>query len=265
MRTRFSPQPLLRETKLVSVVVANVIPTIGLVAFGISATALLTFYWLELGVLAIWASVKALFAGHRAKPTTIPPALRGTIGTLTARVSARLSDGGSGEASSGENGLLDKRFTIPRTDVGIYVGTIPELFFILPLLVTVWIGFGGLVVGPVLATTDASTVPAWVLIGAGVVFVSEGGKTIFEYFYRGEHRETSAWMAAKRIFWQGFALAGVGLLVVLLAYESTAGGSASTARTARGPLIFTAIAGKLLIDLTIYYLDSCDTPLREQL
>lgn len=264
MRTRFPPRALLRDTKLVSVVVANVIPTVGLVAFGTSATALLTFYWLELGVLAVWALVKALFAGHRAEPTTVPPALRGTVGTLTARVSARLSDDESADASHSGDGLLDRRLTIPRTDVGIYLGTIPALFFVVPLLASVWIGFGGLVVGPVLAATDASTAPAWVLIGAGVVFVSEGGETVFEYFYRGEHRETSAWTAAKGIFWQGFALASVGLLVVLLAYESAAGRPVNTARAARGPLVFTAVAGKLLIDLTIYYLDGRDTPLREQ-
>jgi hypothetical protein len=180
-------------------------------------------------------------------------------------VSARLSDDAGTDGSASEGGLLDKRLTIPRTDVGIYLGTIPALVLIVPLLAGVWIGFGGLVAGPVLAATDASTAPAWVLIGAGVVFVSEGGKTVSEYFYRGEHRETSAWTAAKGIFWQGFALSGAGLLVVLLAYESAAGREAGTARAARGPLVFTAIAGKLLVDLAIHYLDNRDTPLRERL
>jgi hypothetical protein len=39
------------------------VPVVGLLAFDTSAAALLVFYWLELGVLMIWATVRALFAG----------------------------------------------------------------------------------------------------------------------------------------------------------------------------------------------------------
>ncbi|TKX81394.1 hypothetical protein EXE53_06160 [Halorubrum sp. SD626R] len=239
---------------------------VGLLVVGTSAVALLTFYWLELGVLAIWAIIRALFAGHRPDRES---GLDDLNGTLIAAVRVLSSDSRSKNAnntsSSDDSSVMDKRLLIPRTDVGIYLGTIPALLLIIPLLTVVWIGFGGLVVGPVIAASDPAPTPAWVLTGAGVVFLSEGSRTISEYFYDGKYRETSAWMAVKGVFWQGFALASAGLLIVVLAYESTEGNTGSVESTARGPLIFTAIACKLLIDLTSYYVNSRDKPLRELL
>ncbi|WP_241996656.1 DUF6498-containing protein [Halorubrum sp. SD626R] len=266
MRESLPPQTPLSNGTLLSVFVANGIPVVGLLAFDTSAVALLTFYWLELGVLAVWAIVRSLFAGHRPDRRS---GLDGLNGTLAAAVRLLSTDGGSENASekssSGDGGVLDKRISIPRTDVGIYVGTIPALLFIVPMLAAVWVGFGGFVAGPVIAASDPTSTQAWVLTGAGVVFLSEGGRTVSEYFYHGTHRETSAWAAAKGIFWQGFALTSAGLLVVLLAYESTEGNAGSVESAARGPLIFTAIACKLSIDLASYYLDSRDEPLRELL
>lgn len=264
MRALFPPRALLQNPKLLSVVAANAIPAIGVLTFGTSAAALLAFYWLELGVLAVWALVRALFAGHRAERTSGPNALRGTAGAVVTLVFSRLSEEGS-DSSDSDGGLLDKRVTLPRSDIGVYVGTVPALLFIGPLLAAVWVGFGGFVAGPVLAATDATTLPNWVIIGAGVVFLSEGARTVVEYFYRGTHRETSPWMAARGIFWQGFALAGAGLFVVVFAYESTEGRPVSTERAARGPLVFTAIAAKFLIDITRYYVNSREIPLRERL
>lgn len=266
MRESFPPRTPLSNGDLISVLVANGVPVLGLLAFDTSAVALLTFYWLELGVLAVWAIVRALFAGHRPDRES---GLDGLDGTPAAAARVLSTDGGTedttDESPSGDGGVMDKRITLPRTDVGIYVGTVPALLFIVPLLTAVWIGFGGFVAGPVIAASDPASTPAWVLTGAGVVFLSEGGRTVSEYFYGGEHRETSAWAAAKGIFWQGFALAGAGLLVVLLAYESAEGNAGSVESAARGPLIFTAIACKLSIDLTGRYLDSRDEPLRELL
>lgn len=265
MRELSPPHFPLQNVKLISVIIANIVPVIGLLAFNTSPAALLTFYWLELGALAVWAIIRALFAGHRPDRSNGLNKLQGTAGAVWALLSKRLSTDDNSGSSSSEGSLMDKRVSIPRSNVGIYVGTIPALFFIIPLLTVVWIGFGGLVAGPVIAASDVSTTPTWVLTGAGVVFLSEGGQTISEYFYAGKHRETSAWMAAKGIFWQGFALTGAGLLVVLLAYESSEGSPVSVERTAREPLIFIAIACKSLIDLTSYYLGSRDKPLRELL
>jgi len=264
MRELFPPQTPLSNGNLLSVFVANAIPMIGFLVFDTSAVALLTFYWLELGVLAVWAIVRALFAGHRPDRGTGLNELSGTL-MATARVLSPdgPSESANRQSASGDGGVMDRRILIPRTDVGIYVGTIPALLFIVPLLTVVWIGFGGLVAGPVIAASDPTTTPAWVLTGAGVVFVSEGGRTISEYFYDGKHRETSAWTAVNGIFWQGFALASAGLLVVLFAYEATEGNAGSVERTARNPLIFIAIACKLLIDLTSRYLNRRDEPLRE--
>lgn len=265
MRELSPPHFPLQDVKLLSVIATNIIPVIGLLVFDTSPAALLTFYWLELGVLAVWAIVRALFAGHRPDRPNVSNELQGTIGAVWALLSKRFSTADSSGSSSSDGSLMDKRVSTPHTNVGIYVGTIPALFFIIPLLTIVWIGFGGLVAGPVIAAADVSTTPTWVLTGAGVVFLSEAGQTISDYFYGGEHRETSAWMAARGIFWQGFALAGAGLLILSLAYESSEGSPVSVERTASEPLIFTAIACKFLIDLTSYYLGSCDKPLRELL
>lgn len=256
------PQTSLMNTKLLSILVANIIPVIGLVMFDTSATALLVFYWLELGVLVIWAVVRALFAGHRPDQTGGLEDLAGASGAA-ARILFSKTEGS--DSSSSGSSILQKRFVIPRTNVGVYVGTVPALFFIIPLLASVWIGFGGFVAGPVVAASNSTTTSAWVVTGTSVVFLTEGAQTVLEYFYRGKHRETSAWMAAKGIFWQGFALSGAGLLIVLLAYESTEGSATSIESAARDPLIFTAIASKFLIDLVSYYLDCRDQPLREAL
>jgi hypothetical protein len=264
MRELSGLQTLSLSVNLLSVFVANGVPVLGFLVFDTSAVALLTFYWLELGVLAIWAIVRATFAGHR-------PDRRTRLDNLSVSLAAiarllpfdKLIGNANREPSSSDSGIMDRRILMPRTDVGIYVGTIPALLFIIPLLTVVWIGFGGLVAGPVIAASDPTTTPVWVLTGTGVVFLSEGGRTLSAYFYQGEHRETSAWMAAKGIFWQGFALASAGLLIVLFAYESTEGNASSVESAAREPLIFTAIACKLLIDLTRHYLNSRDNPLQE--
>lgn len=135
---------------------------------------------------------------------------------------------------------------------------------IVPLLAFVWVGFGGVVAGPVVAATNATDLPAWVLTGAGAVFLSEGGRTITTYFRDGRHRDTTAWRAAKGIFWQGAALAGAGLFVVVFAYEFADGRPVST-EAAAAPLVFVAAAAKFLIDLTTYYVNGLVRSLREAL
>ena len=253
------------DAKLVSVVVANGVPVGGLLVFDMSAAALLTFYWLELGVLSIWALVRALFAGKRPSQTEERDASGGAqLAMFRAIASRRLFDR-CRESLSIDHSWKDIRFTVPRTDIGVYLGTIPALIFVMIFLSVVWLGFGGVVAGPVLAATNATELPVWVLTGTGVVFVGEGGQTARDYFYHGRYRDTSVVMAFKQVFYQGLVMVAAGLAVVLIAYAFAAGRAVSVAEAASGPLIFLAVAGKLFIELTMYYLGRLDEPLRAKL
>ncbi|ERH00868.1 MAG: hypothetical protein J07HN6_02497 [Halonotius sp. J07HN6] len=259
------PHISLPDAKSVSVVVANAIPVIGLLAFDMSAAALLTFYWLELGVLSVWAIVRALFAGKRPTKQTEREAFSGSQwATFRVIASSSVFDRWR-DSFSIDHSWKDIRVTIPRTDVGIYLGTIPALVFVIFFLAVVWVGFGGVVAGPVLAATNATDLPVWVLTGTGVVFLSEGGQTARDYFYRGRYRETSVSMAFKQVFYQGLIMVAAGLVVLLIAYEFAEGRAVSIEGAASGPLIFLAVAGKFLIELTMHYLDRLDEPLREKI
>ena len=132
------------------------------------------------------------------------------------------------------------------------------LVVVIFLLTVVWAGFGGVVASPVVAAANGTATPLWPLTGAGVVFVSQGGRTVTEYFYPGGYREASVWAAAKGIFYEGFVLVGAGLLVFLSVYASTDGEAVSLESAASGPITFAVIATKFLIDLTVYYIDTLD-------
>ncbi|ERH08165.1 MAG: hypothetical protein J07HN4v3_00531 [Halonotius sp. J07HN4] len=131
------------------------------------------------------------------------------------------------------------------------------------MLAVLWMGFGGIVAGPVVAATNATETPTWVVTGAGIIFLSEGGQTVVEYFYRGQYQETTVGMAVKGIFWQGFVLVGVALVVLLIAFAFAEGRTVSVENAASGPLIFVAVTGKLLIDLITQYIDAREQPLQE--
>jgi hypothetical protein len=67
----------------------------------------------------------------------------------------------------------------------------------------------------------------------------------------------------ERAFYEGFVLVGAGLLVLLSVYVSTDGETAGLESAASGPIILTVIATTFLIDLTVYYIDTLDKPLRD--
>lgn len=264
MQQLFPPDTLRPDAKLFSVLVANSVPVVGLLAFDTSAAALLLFYWLELGVLMIWATVRALFAGKPpGEEAEREPFSGPQWATLRAILSSRFFNDGDEDSTSNDGSWRDLQIPIPRTDVGIYLGTIPALVVVIFLFSVVWAGFGGAVAGPVVAAADMTDTPIWPLTGAGVVFLSEGTQTIREYFYRGGYRETSVWAAARGIFYKGFALAGAGLLVLMLVYESIETEAVSLESAASGPLIFTAIGSKFLIDFTTYYINGLNQPLQD--
>jgi len=263
--TLSNPHISVPDAKLVSVVVANGIPVVGLLVFDTSAAALLTFYWLELGVLSVWAIVRALFAGKRpSKENERRGFTDAQLAAIRAIRSSRIFDR-LRDSVPVDHSWKDIRFTIPRTDVGVYLGTIPALVFVIFFLSVVWLGFGGVVAGPVLAATNATDLPVWVVTGTGVVFLSEGGQTARDYFYNGRHRETAVSDAFKHVFYQGLVMVAAGLAVLLIAYRFAEGKAVSVEGAASGPLIYIAVAGKFTTELAMYYLDRLDEPLLEKI
>ena len=277
------PQLSFPDVKLLSVIVASIVPVAGLLVFGTSAAALLVFYWLELSVFMIWALVRGLFAGKLPSEETEREPFSShhwaTFRYILPSGFFEEDDEGSTSDSDNlrswqkekENSTSDSsnwrswQIKIPKTNVGIYLGTIPGLVVVIFLFAVIWAGFGGVVAGPVVAAADMSDYGTWPLTGASIVFLSEGVNTAREYFYDGGYQEKSVWTAARGIFYKGFILVGAGLLVFLLAYESIEGDGASLASAASGPIIFTVIGLKFLIDLTEYYLGELDRPLRDLL
>ena len=277
------PQLSFPDVKLLSVVVASIIPVVGLLVFGTSAAALLVFYWLELSVFMIWALVRGLFAGKLPSEETEREPFSShhwaTFRYILPSGFFEEDDEGSTSDSDNlrswqkeeENSISDNsnwrswQIKIPKTNVGIYLGTIPGLVVVIFLFAVLWAGFAGVVAGPVVAAADMSDYGTWPLTGASIVFLSEGVNTAREYFYYGGYQEKSVWTAARGIFYKGFSLVGAGLLVFLLVYESIEGDGVSLASAASGPIIFTVIGLKFLIDLAEYYLDGRDQPLRDLL
>jgi len=225
------------DADLTAIIVANSVPFVGLLAFGTSGSALVVFYWLEFTVLSVWALVRGIFAGK-------PP--------------ERDADRSTFLDTWGEAGI-----PVPGTSVKILYQTLPGLVFLVPLLAVVWAGFGGLVAGPVLAANPEAELPSWVLVGAAAVFVTEGGRTATEYLYRGKYKQTSVWMALRGVLFEGFVLAGLGLLVVVTADAVVDGKSASVEAAASGPLVLTAVVLKCIVDLTNYYVANRDESIGE--
>jgi hypothetical protein len=227
---------LIPESRVTAVVVANAVPIVGLVGFDTSGTGLLVFYWLEFTVLSLWALVRAVFSGKPRESDADHPTI--------------------GDHIDGDAGI-----PIPWTSVTIRYRTIPALIVIVPLLAVVWAGFGGVVVGPVVAANPGAEPPQWVIAGTVTVFATEGGRTAVEYFYRGEYRNATVWMPVQGLFWQGLVLVGAGLAIVLIAREFAEGNSVTLEEAASGPMLALVVFGKFAVDLTAYYLSDRDRPL----
>ena len=227
---------LIPESRVTAVVVANAVPIVGLVGFDTSGTGLLVFYWLEFTVLSLWALVRAVFSGKPRESDADHPTI--------------------GDHIDGDAGI-----PIPWTSVTIRYRTIPALIVIVPLLAVVWAGFGGVVVGPVVAANPGAEPPQWVIAGTVTVFATEGGRTAVEYFYRGEYRNATVWMPVQGLFWQGLVLLGAGLAIVLIAREFAEGNSVTLEEAASGPMLALVVFGKFAVDLTAYYLSDRDRSL----
>jgi hypothetical protein len=259
-----SLQSSLPDAKLASVLVANGVPVAGLVVSGTSAAALLVFYWLELGVTMLWAVVRAMFAGKLpSEKTDREPFSSSQWPVLHIILSSRFFEDSDEKTTSNSGSWREWQIPIPMTEVGIYLGTIPALVIMIFLLSVVWAGFGGVVAGPIVAAADAADTPTWPLAGAGVVFLGEGWETATDYFYRGGYRKESVWTAVKGVFYRGLVIVAVGLLVLLTVRESIEGNPVSLASAASGPLLFTVLVFKFLIDLVAYYISGLEKSLQD--
>lgn len=174
-----SPSP---ET--IAVIVANVLPLVGVVALGWDLAALVFLYWFELGILSFWALVKAVFAGRPSEFDSDP-----LIG----------------------GALASKRTAIPVpfTDLGIRFSTLPVLAVAIPILTLVWFFAGVTTVGVIGPETPNSDALMMVILSAFGIFLSEGTSTLVEYFHRGGYRDHSAQTAIQGIFMRA-AVIGVG-------------------------------------------------------
>ena len=101
---------------------ANLLPLVGVVALGWNVAALVVLYWLELGVLCLWALVRAMFAGRPSEFQKDPLIL---------------------------GALARKRAAIPIsfTNVDVQLSTLPVIFVAIPMLAVVWFFAGVMMVG----------------------------------------------------------------------------------------------------------------------
>ena len=176
---RYSPSP---ET--IAVIVANVLPLVGVIGLGWDLAALVFLYWFELGILSFWALVKAVFAGRPSEFDSDP-----LIG----------------------GALASKRTAIPVpfTDLGIRFSTLPVLVVAIPILTLVWFFAGVTTVGVIGPETPDSDALVMVMLSAFGIFLSEGASTLLEYFHRGGYHDHSAQTAIQGIFMRA-AVIGVG-------------------------------------------------------
>jgi hypothetical protein len=170
--------------ELFAVVVANAFPFVGIVALGWDLTALVILYWFELGILMLWALVRALFAG-RPSELEDDPLIAGALASKPVAIS------------------------IPRTGVGVQLSTLPVLAVVAPVLGVVWFFAGVTTVGVLGPDALRSETLSMVALALLAIFVGEGVSTTVEYFHRQGYREHSAQTAIQGVFMRG-AIIGVG-------------------------------------------------------
>ena len=226
-----------RRPRAVALSVSNLLPLVGVVAFGWNAAALLALYWFELGIGFGWALVRALFAG---RPSEIERA------ALVAGPLARRRVG----------------LSIPRTDLRIRLSSLLVLPVVALILGVVWLVVGGLTVGVVadggLSPDALDTVTLAVL----AVFVGEGATTLVEYFAGGEYRDHSAQTAVRGVFVHAGAVFFAALITVALVGAATLEGDAPISALdpdAVGlPLLLGVVGLKAAVDLAGLYRDRLD-------
>jgi len=225
-----SPEWLPR-IEVLGVLAANAVPLVGVGALGWQPTILVLLYWVEFSVVLLAAVVRAVFAGRPSEPDDDLLVL----GALARR---------------------SLRVTVPRTDVGVRMSSVPVLLIATPLLALLWFAVSGVTVGVVGVAEPEQ--PEWILgLAILTVAVAEVGRTGFEYFYQRAYREHSAQTALQGVLFRGGALFLVGICVVVVAAPADA--SASSAIRDPGtvgvPLLLGIVGLKTALDLVDQYAD----------
>lgn len=197
--------------ELVAVVVANALPLAGVVALGWNLVALVVVYWFELGILALWAVVRALFAGR-------PSEFDGDPLVVGAIASKR------------------RALSLPFTDVAIQLSSVPVLALTTPVLGVVWFLAGVMTVGVLGEMPDPATLDT-VVLALVALFVSEGLSTGIEWFARGEYRDHSAQTAIGGVFLRATVVALGGMVTAVLVAGAAGGVSSDDSLSAVDPAL----------------------------
>ncbi|AJF27586.1 hypothetical protein SG26_17615 (plasmid) [Haloarcula sp. CBA1115] len=221
-----------RRTELLSTIVSNSLPVVGVGLFDWSAAALLFLYWFELGVDSVWALVRAVFAGR-------PP----DIETSTLLMGP----------------LAERQFalSVPRTGLRVYLTTLLALPITVLILAVVWLFTGGLLIGP-LPEPSTETVTGVLLATIGI-FVLTGITTVRNYFYNGEYRKHNSTTAFRGLLPRIVTVFFGGILTLALITAATEGPEAELGSfdpTVVGlPLLLMVVCFKFTSDLLGVYSD----------
>lgn len=223
------------DPELSTLLVANLVPILGIVAFDLSVLELLTLYWLELGVVCFWAVVRATFAGRPMERNGDPILL----------------------------GALDAKQTsipVPIVSADIRLMTIPTLLFVTPILTGLWLLVGALVVGPVANVNPNADPSWWLVVGAFGIFIAAGWRTVTTYFRDGEYQEHNVATALQSVVTEGATVLIASVVALLAAALIVSNGGAGESpraveRVATGPLVAVVVSIRLLTDLAGYHSD----------
>ena len=151
------------RSEAAGVIAANAVPLVGVGALGWQAATLILLYWVEFSVVLLGALVRAAFAG---RPAGFDDDLL-VLGALARR---------------------PLHATVPRTDIGVRISSVPVLLIATPLLALLWFAVSGVTIGVVGVAEPKQ--PEWLLgLAALTIVVAEAGRTGFEYFYQRAYRE----------------------------------------------------------------------------
>ncbi|OYR59026.1 DUF6498-containing protein [Halorubrum halodurans] len=224
------------RSEAIAVAVANLLPLVGVVALGWNAAALVTLYWFELGIAALFAVVRGLFAG-------------------------RPSDLDTGALVLGALASKPLSLPIPRTGVRIHLSSVLSLAVIAPILGAAWFVLGGVVLGFVGAGSLSGPALETVTLAVVVVLLSEAGTTAVDYFHRGGYREESAGTAVSGVLFRLATVLVGGIMTVTVVAEAIGVDGDATATEAADPVAFGvpvlvgAACVKLAFDLVGLYGD----------
>jgi len=221
-----------RRTELLSVVVSNALPIVGVGILDWSAAALLFLYWLELGTDSVWALVRALFAGR-------PPAIA-TDGLLVGPLAAR-----------------QVSLSVLRTDLQVYLTTVLTLPVTVLIVAGAWLFTGALLIGP-LPEPSSDTLVGVIVASVGI-FISTGVTTARNYFSNGEYRNHNSQTAFRGLLPRMVTVLFGGIITLTLITAAIEGPEAelgSLDPTAVGlPLLLMVVCLKFTSDLLGVYSD----------